>query len=212
MVLHINPDNPQGRLITRVVETLKQGGVIAYPTDTNWGIGCSVHSSRGIEKIRRLKGNFQDRTLTVICQNISQASDLVEINTFTYKILKKYMPGPFVFILPAKKNIEKKINMKRFEIGVRIPSNPVSVKIVEGLNCPIFSVTASKVMTSQGWLDDTYTEENLFECGWELEEINEIDLIIDTGESLAKELSTVIQLSDKEINILRQGVGKFYPP
>ena len=97
--------------------------------------------------------------------------------------------------------------MKRVEIGVRIPSHPVPVKIVDTLGLPIFSTTASKNLTEQGWLKARYAEENLFECGWELEYINQVDLILDTGETLDKVLSTVIDMTGPEPKIIREGIG-----
>jgi len=205
---YININNIDNRIFIKAKKILEDGGLVAYPTDTSWGIGCSIHSKNGILKLKKLKGDFQNYTLTMICSNISQISEVVELNNVNFKIIKKLTPGPYVFILKALSNIEKKINMKRLEVGVRIPSNPVPIGIVDILGCPIFSITASKIMSSRGWWDTIYAEENLFECGWELENIDEIDLIIDTGEPLLKVLSTVIDLKENEIKILRYGIGE----
>lgn len=208
MIEYINENNIDDRVLNKAISILHNDGIIAYPTDTSWGIGCSVHSSKGIDKLRKLKGTFQNYTLTMICSNISQISDVAELNNSNFKIIKQHIPGPFVFILPALKNIKKKVNMKRIEIGVRIPSRLVTKSIIETLECPIFSITASKIMTSHDWWDNAYAEENLFQEGWELEDIYEIDLILDAGEPLLKVLSTVIDLTGEEPNILRQGVGR----
>jgi tRNA threonylcarbamoyl adenosine modification protein (Sua5/YciO/YrdC/YwlC family) len=208
MIEYIILKNIDDRIINKTINILKQGGLIAYPTDTSWGIGCSVLSRNGILKLRKLKGDFQNYTLTLICSNISQISDVAELNNSNFKIIKKHTPGPYVFILPAKNKIEKKVNLKRIEIGVRIPLNPVPISIVNELQNPIFSITASKNMTSRDWWNIRYAEENLFECGWELENINEIDLIIDSGEPLPKVLSTVVDMTKDEINIIRHGIGK----
>ncbi|MCK4796081.1 MAG: threonylcarbamoyl-AMP synthase [Spirochaetes bacterium] len=207
MIEYINKTNIDDRILIKAKNILENGGIVAYPTDTNWGIGCSVQSSMGISKLRKLKGDFQNYTLTMICSNISQISDVTELNNPNFKIIKKYTPGPYVFILSAQKRIEKKINMKRIEIGVRIPSNPISIKLVEKLNSPIFSITASKKMTSREWWDDAFAEENLLEYGWELEEISSIDLILDTGAPQSKVLSTVVDLTKDTIHIIRHGIG-----
>ena len=208
MIKYINIKNIDDRIINKAIKNLEQGGLIAYPTDTSWGIGCSVSSKQGIAKLRKLKGDFYNYTLTLICSKISQISDVAELNNSNFKIIKKYTPGPYVFILPAKNKIEKKVNLKRLEIGVRIPLNPVPIKIIDNLEHPIFSITASKIMTSREWWDNKYAEENLFECGWELENIDEIDLILDSGDPLPKVLSTVINMTTENINIIRYGIGK----
>jgi tRNA threonylcarbamoyl adenosine modification protein (Sua5/YciO/YrdC/YwlC family) len=207
MIEYIIKNNIDDRILKKAKDILEAGGIVAYPTDTSWGIGCSVQSKKGIEKLRKLKGNFQNYTLTMICSKISQINEVAELNDFAFKIIKKYTPGPYVFVLKALNNIEKKVNMKRIEIGVRIPANPVSIKIIEVLGSPLFSITASKIMTNTDWWDNAYAEENLFECGWELEEIKEIDLILDTGEALPKVLSSVIDMTEDEIQIIRYGIG-----
>jgi len=207
MIEYIIKDNIDDRILKRVSNLLFNGGIIAYPTDSSWCIGCSVTSIAGIEKLRKIKGDFQNYTLTMICSNISQIEDVAEFNNKGFKVIKKYTPGPFVFVLPAKKKIEKKVNMKRLEIGVRIPNNPVPIKIIETHGHPIFSITASRIIKSKGWWDYNYAEENLYEYGWELEEIEGIDIILDHGDSLPKLLTTVIRLNYDNIEIIREGAG-----
>ena len=209
MIEYVIPSNIDDRILLKAKRILESGGLVAYPTDTSWGIGTSVHSTKGIEKLRKLKGDFHNYTLTLICSNISQISQVAELNNYNFKIIKKFTPGPFVFILKAEYHIEKKVNMKRMEIGVRIPGHPVPIKIIETLGNPIFSITASRIMTNREWWDAKYAEENLFESGWELEDIPEIDMIIDGSEPLAKVLSTVIDMTEENIKIMRQGIGIF---
>jgi tRNA threonylcarbamoyl adenosine modification protein (Sua5/YciO/YrdC/YwlC family) len=208
MIEYINVKNIDDRIITKAINILEKGGLIAYPTDTSWGIGCSVSSKNGIIKLRKLKGDFNNFTLTLICSKISQISDVAELNNSNFKLIKKFTPGPYVFILPAKNKIEKKIKLKRMEIGVRIPLNQIPIQIINKLQHPIFSITASKNMASREWWDVKYAEENLFECGWELENIDDIDLIVDSGDPLPKVLSTVINMTKDEINVIRYGIGK----
>lgn len=207
IIEYINLKNINNKVIKKGVDILKNGGLIAYPTDTSWGIGCSVHSKVGIEKLRKLKGDFKNYAITLICSNISQISELTELNNRNFKFIKKYTPGPFVFILKALNAIEKKINMKRVEIGVRIPDQVIPIKIVQTLGSSIFSITASKKMTDNTLWTNKYAEENLFEYSYELEDIKELSMIIDYGEPLPKVLSTVIDLTTDEIKVIRQGIG-----
>jgi len=206
MIEYIYKTSIDENIMQKAKNILIQGGLVAYPTDTSWGIGCSINSRKGIEKLRKLKGNQKKYTPTLICSSISQISEVAFLNNSYFRIIRQYTPGPYVFILNATNRIEKKVNMKRIEIGVRIPDHPVPVKIVETLGSPIFSTTALKDLTEQRWIDANYAEENLFECGWELEYINQIDLILDTGETLDKVLSTVIDMTGPKPQVLRQGI------
>ena len=207
MIEYIYKTSIDENVMQKTKEILEAGGLVAYPTDTSWGIGCSINSRKGIEKLKKLKGNFKKYTPTLICSTISQISEVALLNNSYFRILKQFTPGPYVFILNATNKIEKKINMKRVEIGVRIPNHQVPVKIVDTLGSPIFSTTASKNLTEQGWLNASYAEEYLFECGWELEYINQLDLILDTGETLEKVLSSVIDMTGDEPKIIREGIG-----
>ncbi|HOV13238.1 MAG TPA: L-threonylcarbamoyladenylate synthase [Spirochaetota bacterium] len=207
MIEYVYPSNIDDRVLLRVKNILNDGGLVAYPTDTSYGIGCSSHSKTGIEKLRKLKGDFNNFALTFICSEISQISEVTELNNANFRFIKKYTPGPFVFILKAQFHIEKKINMKRLEIGVRIPDNPIPLAIVKTLGHPIYSITASKIIKDNSLWDTRYAEENLYEYGYELEDIREIDLILDDGNSQPKFLSTVIRLTEEEPDLIRQGVG-----
>jgi tRNA threonylcarbamoyl adenosine modification protein (Sua5/YciO/YrdC/YwlC family) len=209
MIEYINRTNTDDRVLARTKMILDEGGVIAYPTDTSWSIGAGVHSEKGIAKLRKLKGDFNKNfPITMICSKISQITEVADLSNRNFRIIARLAPGPYVFILPALKKIEKKVNMKRLEIGIRIPNHPVPVKIIETLGNPIFSITASKNLMDHGWWDDSYAEENLFECGYELENIDGIDLILDTGEDLPKVLSTVMRMSEEDMTIIRQGIGE----
>jgi tRNA threonylcarbamoyl adenosine modification protein (Sua5/YciO/YrdC/YwlC family) len=208
MIEYVVESNIDDRVINRATIILKDGGIVAYPTDTSWGIGCSSLSKEGIQKLQRLKGDFKYYTITLICSDISQVNDLAELTNPNYRFIKRYVPGPYVFILPALKSIEKKINMKRTQVGIRIPDNAVPLNLVKKLEVPLLSITASRKMTDTSWWDNKYAEENLFVYGYELEDIREIDLIIDTGEALPKILSTVIDLTTQDFRIIRTGIGE----
>lgn len=211
MISYVNFDNIDDRIISKAVNTLEQGGLVAFPNDTNWSIACSIKSKTAIQKLKRLKGAEKNYTFTIIGSSISELSEIAIISNSNFKILKRYTPGPFVFILPALKKVEKIINLKRPEVGVRIPQNPIPANIIKALGCPIFAITASRVMTDLDWWDKSFALANLFEFGWELEEIKELDMIIDTdtGEPQEKHLSTVVNLTGEEPEIIRQGEGIF---
>jgi tRNA threonylcarbamoyl adenosine modification protein (Sua5/YciO/YrdC/YwlC family) len=208
MIEYVVENNLDVRIIQKAVNILNNDGLVAYPTDTSWGIGCSSLSKEGIQKLLKLKGDMKNITITLICNDISQITEIAELNNPNYRFIKRYIPGPYVFILPALRTIEKKINMKRNEIGIRIPDNAIPLAIAGKLGTSLFSVTASRKMTDTGWWDIKFAEENLFEYGYELEEIREIDLIVDTGEALPKILTTVIDLSSGDFQIVRRGIGE----
>ena len=211
MILYFNQENIDDRIISKAIHTLDNDGLIAYPTDSSWAIGCSSLSKLAIDKLKKLKGVFRKVPITLICSHISQITDIAELSNSNFKIIKRYTPGPYVFILRAQSCIEKVVNMKRVEIGVRIPSSKLLNQIIERYGHPIFSITASKKMIGKSNSDDEYNdfykEENLFDYGCEIEEIKEVDLILDSGEELPKVFTTVVSLLEEELQILRQGVG-----
>lgn len=208
MIEYVVETNINDRILAKAVNLLKEGGLVAYPTDTSWAIGCSIHSKEGIEKLRKLKGDFKKHPLTMICSNISQINDVAFLSNQQFKTIKHYSPGPYVFILQALPKIEKKVSIKRMTLGLRIPNHAVPTSLVDALECPLFSITASRNMAFQGWWDKHGAEGNLFEGGWELEYINGLGMILDTGEALPKYLATVMDLTEEEPAIIRQGIGE----
>jgi len=207
MLEYVYPQNIDDRVLKRADHILRNHGLVAIPTDSSWSITCSINSDEAIEKLKGLKGGIKDYTLSVLCASISQIDQIVNLSTANFKIIKKHLPGPYVFILPAKKHIEKLINMKRVEIGVRIPDHPIPQALLQVHDLPLFAVTASKMMTNKEWWDDHFALENLFDQGWQLEDIKEIDMIIDTGEDQVKQLTTVVDLTEDNPVILREGIG-----
>jgi tRNA threonylcarbamoyl adenosine modification protein (Sua5/YciO/YrdC/YwlC family) len=208
MIEYFSQYNIDDRIKDRSVSILKNGGIIAYPTDTSWGIGCSIRSEEGIDKLRKLKGGFKNHIPTLICSDISQVSEVALLNNSNFKFIKHYIPGPYVFVLPTLYKIEKKIGMKRKEVGIRIPDSLLLRSIIGHLGNPIFSITASKEMGSTGWWDNTFAEDNLFEYGAEIEDIRSIDLILDHGEPVPKVLSTVFDLTLDDVTVIREGIGE----
>lgn len=208
MIYYVNQDNIDHRVLEKVKRELDAGNLIAFPTDTNWSIGCKAYSKKGLSLLQTLKANTK-HLFTLVCSNISQVTEFARVDNRNFKILKKNTPGPLVFILPALQKIEKKINMKRSEIGVRIPENSIPLTLVDYMGTPLLVITASRELVDNEWWTKEIAEENLFEFGWELEEIKEISCIIDvdTGESQPKVLTTVVSLLNDEIEIIREGIG-----
>jgi tRNA threonylcarbamoyl adenosine modification protein (Sua5/YciO/YrdC/YwlC family) len=208
MLEYYSQYNIDDRIKARAVTILKEGGLLAYPTDTSWGIGCSIRSEAGIEKLRKIKGGFKNHIPTMICSDISQVSEVAVLTNPNFKFIKHYVPGPYVFVLPTLYKIEKKIGMKRQEVGIRIPDSLLLRSVIEHLGNPIFSITASKEMGSTGWWDSSFAEDNLFEYGVEVEDIRSIDLILDHGEPVPKVLSTVFDLTTDDVRVIREGIGE----
>lgn len=207
MIEYVYENNIDDRVLQRADRILKADGLIAYPTDSSWAIGGSVNSREAIEKLRRLKGGLKNYTISLICSDISQMAELSNIATPDFKLIKRLTPGPYVFILSARNHIEKMINMKRAEIGLRVPDSPIPRALVETHGSPIYSVTACKEMDNKEWWDFDFAEEHLFENGWEIEDIEGVEMVLDTGEVQPKQLSTVIRMTEGDVEIIREGIG-----
>lgn len=209
MIEYIIPTNIDDRVLKRAAAILRNGGLVAHPTDTSWHISCALSSAPGLTKLKTLKDGARAYLFTLFANEISQVSNLADITTPQYKLMHRLTPGPYVFILESLRALEKRTGMKRREVGIRIPGDTVSRALIETLEEPIFSTTAAHTMDDPSWWDPGFAEENLFEMGWELEGIQGIDMIIDGGEALSKTLTTVIDLTGEEIVVIREGLGEY---
>lgn len=209
MIEYIVEQNIDDRILARAAHYLEEGELVAFPTDSSWSIGCSMGSKPGIERLKRLKDDHDEHHFTLICSQISQISDLASLSTTHFRTVKRLIPGPYVFVLPSLMKVEKRIQMKRKEIGIRIPDNPVPRRLIETLGSPLFSITAKRSMVDMSLVGETFDEELLFDGGWEIEEIPGVRLVLDPGDDHPRILSTVLDLTQEEIVILRQGVGEF---
>ena len=200
MIVKIHPDNPDPRQIKKVVECLKDGGIIIYPTDTIYGFGCDVNNKKAMEKLCRLKGlNIKKHNLSFICYDLSHISDFTKhLNTSTYKLMKKALPGPYTFILNANSSIPKLFKNKKKEIGIRIPDNNIPREIVKELGNPI--VTTS-VKDEDMVLEYSTDPDLIYEYFG-----NKVDLVISGGygDSIP---STIIKCTDGYPEIIRNGKG-----
>ena len=196
MLLHLHPDNPQQRNIKTIVERLLNGGVIIYPTDTIYGLGCDIYQQKAIERVCRIKNvNPLKAQLSFICYDLSDMSRYTKsISTPLYRILKTHLPGPYTFILPASKQVPRILKSKKNTIGLRVPDNNIARTIVKELGHPILSTTLP------GEIIEEYTDpESIHEKFGQL-----VDIVVDGGIG-GTIPSTVIDYTSGEANVIRMG-------
>lgn len=200
MLIKIYPENPNEKAIEQVVDVLKKGGIIIYPTDTVYGMGCDITNPKAIERIAHLKGIKPDKAnFSFICYDLSHISDYIKpIDTTTFRVLKKALPGPFTFIFNASGKVPNLLSSKKKTVGIRVPDNNIARSIVQALGNPILSTSIRD-------------EDEIIEYSTDPELINEkyentVDLIIDGGygDNVA---STVIDCTNGTFEVLREGKG-----
>jgi len=220
MIEYITPSNIDDRILNRAARTLDGGGLVALPTDTSWSIVCSIKSPQAIKKLRKLSGERDERHFTLLCSNISQFVEVVKMDNTRFRLINRLSPGPYVFILETLSGTEKFLDIRRHELGIRIPDYPVPIRLIETLKSPLYSITAKKSMTGDNDPDARHEEETdtelppipeeeLFESGWELDDIEGLDLILDGGEERERIFSTILDLCADEVKVLRYGAGKW---
>lgn len=200
MLLHIHPQNPQARQVKTAVETLRNGGIIIYPTDTIYGLGCDILQHKAIEKICRIKNvDPKKAQLSFICSDLSHLSEYAkQLPTATYRLLKEYLPGPYTFILPASKMVPKILQSKKDTIGLRIPDNAIALEIIKELGRPILSASLPGEMV-EDYTDPEIMHENFHK---------EVDIVVDGGIG-GTVPSTIIDCTGDEPVMTRQGLGKW---
>ncbi len=196
MILKINPNNPQDRLIQKAVDILKSGGIIAYPTDTVYGIGCDIMNKRAIEKIYQLKQRDKKKPFSFICSDLKNISDYAKVSNYAYKTMKRLLPGPYTFILEGSKLVPKMMLTKRKSAGIRVPDNKVCIELIKALGHPVLSTSAASL------------EGEIFEDGSLIHDYfaKRLDAVIDVG-PIAGYPSSVISLINDEPEIIREGLG-----
>jgi tRNA threonylcarbamoyl adenosine modification protein (Sua5/YciO/YrdC/YwlC family) len=192
----LHPDNPQLRFINKAVEVLKSGGIIIFPTDTYYGLGCDIFNKDGIEQIFRIKNEMDNKLFSFICSDLKDISNYAKVSDYAYRTMKHLLPGPYTFILPAAKLVPKKLWTKRKTVGIRVPDHSVTIQIVKELGNPIVSTSTT---TRKGEpLLDPYEIKNIFN--------SQVDLML-TSNNVNFEPSSVIDLSGEEPEIVREGAG-----
>lgn len=198
MLLEINPDNPQPRLIQQVVGVLRQGGVICYPTDTVYGLGCDIFNQKAVKRVFQIKKRPKDKPFSFICSSLKDVSNYCHISNLGYRIMKRDLPGPYTFILPATKVVPKIMLTRQKTVGIRVPDNAICQAIVNELGNPILTTSAG-INPEEGFFAEAFLVE---ECLGNL-----IDLVIDGGEIYPPGPSTVVSLITDQPEILREGKG-----
>ena len=200
MRLQLHPDNPQPRLIKQVIECLKDGGVIIYPTDTIYGLGCDIAQHKAVERICKIKNiDPQKAQLSFICRDLSHLSDYTKsIDTPLYRMLKSYLPGPYTFILPASKLVPKILQNKKNTIGLRVPDNIICRHILDALGNPILSASLP------GEMVEDYTDPEVMYEKFE----HLVDFVIDGGIG-GMVPSTIVDCTGNDWTILRKGLGEW---
>lgn len=200
MLLKIHPENPQPRLIRTVVESLRKGGVIIYPTDTIYGLGCDILEHKAIQRVCTIKGVEPKKAqLSFICSDLSHLSEYSkQLPNATYRMLKEYLPGPYTFILPASKLVPKILQSKKDTIGLRIPDNKIACAIIEELGRPILSASLP------GEMIEDYTDPEIMYENFR----REVDIVIDGGIG-GTVPSTVIDCTGENFSVIRQGAGEW---
>jgi len=196
MILQINQQNPQPRLISQVVELLNRGGVIAYPTDTTYGIGCSIFNKRGLDRIYQLKRREKKKPFSFICADLSEVARYAKVSNYAFKILKRFFPGPYTFVLEASSIVPDLLMTKQKTVGIRIPANRICMAIVGELGHPI--VTTSANLAGEEPIGDPFQVEETMG--------KQLDMVIDGG-TLSPDVSSVISLIGEFPTVLRKGVG-----
>lgn len=196
MILHINPDNPQPRLISQVVERLRQGALIAYPTDTIYGLGCDIFNRNGVKQIYQIKQRDPRQPFSFICADLADVANYARVSNFAFKILKRHLPGPYTFVLEATKIVPASMTTRQKTVGIRIPEDRITLAIVRELGHPL--VTTSANISGEEPLHDPLDIETVMG--------RQLDLVVDGGIRLG-DPSTIISLIGDRAEVLREGGG-----
>lgn len=200
MLIKLYPENPNEKVIQQIVEVLQKGGIIIYPTDTVYGLGCDITNSKAIERICKIRGiKAEKANFSFICYDLSHISDYTrQIDNETYRVIKKALPGPFTFIFNANKNVPKLLSSNKKTVGIRVPDNTIARTIVKNLGHPIISTSI-------------HDDDEIIEYSTDPELIHEkyeelVDIVIDGGYG-DNEPSTIVDCSEGNFEIIRQGKG-----
>ena len=196
--IEVHPDNPQPRRVAEIVETIREGGLIAYPTDSSYAFGCHIGDKRAMDRIRRIRRTDKNHNFTLVCSDLSEISTYARVDNWAYRMLKSMTPGPYTFILPATREVPKRLqHPKRRTIGLRVPDHPLVRAVLQELGEPIMSSTLLLPGDDLPLTDPHDIEERIG---------HEIDLIVDAGPT-GIEPTSVIDLSEDRVEVLRIGRG-----
>jgi len=192
----LHPETPQLRYINKAVELLKKGGIIIYPTDTVYGIGCDIFNHEAVKMIYQIKNEANTKLFSFMCHNLKDIAKYAKVSDHSYKVMKRCLPGPYTFVLPASKEVPKKLWTKRRTVGIRIPNHQVAQLLAEELGNPIISTSVTNRKGEV--LFNPLEIKTIFNM--------RVDLMLSSG-ALSGKPSTIIDLSSEKIEIIREGAG-----
>ncbi len=195
MRIEIHPTHPQGRKIEQVVDVLRKGGVVSYPTDTVYGFGCDFRDKKALERIYRIKRMPKDHPVAFVCPDLSDISHYAIVDDWAYRIMKRLLPGPYTFVLPATREVPRMLMRKQKTVGIRVPSHEIALALVRGLGSPIVSTSVSR--DGEPYNDPEVIQEVFGK---------EVDLVIDAGWG-GVQPSTILDLSKGVVEVIREGAG-----
>ncbi|GAB4250559.1 MULTISPECIES: L-threonylcarbamoyladenylate synthase [Deferrisoma] len=196
VMLSVHPVTPQTRHIRRAAEVLRDDGVIVYPTDTVYGLGCDITSKHAVERIMRIKGRDPKKPMSFVCADLTHISRYARVSNFAYRILKRFLPGPYTFVLEASREVPRLLLTKQKTVGIRIPDHPVCLELVKELGNPILSTSAN--LSGDEPLNDPAEIQRVLG--------GQVDLILECG-VLPRVPSTVVSLVGDRVEVLREGAG-----
>jgi tRNA threonylcarbamoyl adenosine modification protein (Sua5/YciO/YrdC/YwlC family) len=203
-VYTVHPENPQQRVIDQIRDALRAGAVMLYPTDTVYAIGCDLNAKAAVQRVRQIKQLSNDKPLTFLCASLSDIAKYAYVSDAAYRLMRRLVPGPVTFILPATKLVPKLVlNPKRKTTGIRVPDHPVAQSLLTALENPIISATVGVSSADEYYcpLESSSTAE-LFDAFTKL-----VDVIVDNGQLPTRQVSTVLDLCEEPAQVLRQGLG-----
>ncbi len=194
--LHVNPINPQKRHIESTAQVLREGGLIIYPTDTVYGLGCDLYNKKAVERIYQIKGMKKKKTLSFICPDLKDIARYAHVSTPAYKIMRRLLPGPYTFILPATREVPKILLENRKTIGIRVPDNTICHDLLDAFGGPIISTSAA--LPDQPYQNDPDDIEDHFQ--------HFVDIFLDAGEG-GLDPSTILDMNGDTFQVIREGKG-----
>lgn len=201
-IYKLHPDNPQSRKIEAVVSALRQGAVALYPTDTVYAIGCDLNHRGAVQRVRQLKQLANDKPLTFLCASLSNIADYAMVSDSAYRLIKRLIPGPFTFLLPATRQVPRLVmSPKRRTTGIRVPDHAICLELVERLQNPVIS-TSALTLLPEATSNRPVDKMTMFDT---LEKL--VDIVIDDDRPLAYEVSTILDMEGDEPRMIRQGLG-----
>lgn len=201
MIIHIHPEDPQQRKVDQVVELLRKGGVIIYPTDTAYGLGCDISNKKAIDKVYALKKVDRRKPMSFVCRDLSHLSEYADrVSNSNFRIMKRLLPGPYTFILGASREVPRIIMNKQRTVGIRVPGNPICLAMVQTLGHPILSTSIAaeegEMITDPRDLDDIWG--------------SRVGAIV-SGGIMVRAMSSVVDLTGSEPEVIREGIGDVTP-